>query len=60
MTPISRKPTECSRPKLDVDTRYGPRRSTPTVGRGRGIAFQTLFPLITVVLCFLHGFLKIR
>ena len=23
-------------------------------------AFQTLFPLITVVLCFLHGFLKIR
>ena len=23
-------------------------------------SFQTLFPLITVVLCFLHGFLKIR
>ncbi len=29
-------------------------------GASSSNAFQTLFPLITVVLCFLHGFLKIR
>ena len=51
----------CSQPRhATSNPSTPPRRSTPTAGRPRHNAFQTLFPLIMVVLCFLHGFLKIR
>ena len=60
MTSISRKPTACSRPKRDVAPEYAPQTVNTDGWASTQNAFQTLFPLITVVLCFLHGFLKIR
>ncbi len=59
MTSISGGPTACSRPRrwdvarLEVCPRDGQRRR---LGGDAPHAFQALFPLITVVLCFLHGF----
>ena len=60
MTSISSKPMACSRPS--AGRRPGVRSQTVNTD-GWALtrnAFQALFPLITVVLCFLHGFLKIR
>ena len=59
MTSISRKPTACSRPRAGRRPQYAQTVNTDGWASTRN-AFQTLFPLITVVLCFLHGFLKIR
>ena len=44
----------------DVDPEYAPQTVNTDGWASTQNAFQTLFPLITVVLCFLHGFLKIR
>src|SRR5208337_1118568 len=44
----------------DVDPEYAPQTVNTDGWASTRNAFQTLFPLITVVLCFLHGFLKIR
>ncbi len=44
----------------DVDSEYTPQTVNTDGWASTRNAFQTLFPLITVVLCFLHGFLKIR
>ena len=44
----------------DVDPGYAPQTVNTDGWASTQNAFQTLFPLITVVLCFLHGFLKIR
>ena len=44
----------------DVDPGYAPQTVNTDGWASTRNAFQTLFPLITVVLCFLHGFLKIR
>ena len=44
----------------DVDPEYAPETVNTDGWASTRNAFQTLFPLITVVLCFLHGFLKIR
>ena len=60
MTLISRKPTVCSQPRHRRRPRVRPRDSRRRRLASTRNAFQTLFPLITVVLCFLHGFLKIR
>ena len=60
MTPISRKPTVCSQPRRDVEPEYAPETVNTDGWASTRNTFQTLFPLITVVLCFLHGFLKIR
>jgi hypothetical protein len=44
----------------DVDLEYAP-ETVNTDGRAATRnAFRSLFPTITVVLCFLHGFLKVR
>ena len=42
----------------DVDPGYAPQTVNTDGWASTRNAFQTLFPLITVVLCFLHGFLK--
>ena len=44
----------------DVEPEYAPETVNTDGWASTRNAFQTLFPLITVVLCFLHGFLKIR
>ena len=44
----------------DIDPEVRPPDSNTDGWASTRNAFQTLFPLITVVLCFLHGFLKIR
>jgi hypothetical protein len=44
----------------DVDPEYAPRTVNTDGWPSTRNAFQALFPLITVVLCYLHGFLKIR
>ena len=44
----------------DVDPEYAPETVSTDGWAATRNAFQALFPLITVVLCFLHGFLKIR
>ena len=44
----------------DVDPEYAPQTVNTDGWASTQNVFQTLFPLITVVLCFLHGFLKIR
>jgi len=44
----------------DVDPEYAPQTVNTDGWAPTRNAFQALFPLITVVLCFLHGFLKIR
>jgi hypothetical protein len=44
----------------DVDPKYAPQTVNTDGWASTQNAFQKLFPLITVVLCFLHGFLKIR
>ena len=44
----------------DVDPEYAPQTVNTHGWASTQNAFQTLFPRITVVLCFLHGFLKIR
>ena len=44
----------------DVDPEYAPQTVNTDGWASTQNAFQTSFPLITVVLCFLHGFLKIR
>ncbi len=44
----------------DVNPEYAPETVNTDGWAATRNAFQTLFPLITVVLCFLHGFLKIR
>ena len=43
-----------------VDPEYAPETVNTDGWAATRNAFQALFPLITVVLCFLHGFLKIR
>ena len=44
----------------DVEPEYAPETVNTDGWAATRNAFQTLFPLITVVLCFPHGFLKIR
>ena len=44
----------------DVAPEYAPQTVNTDGWASTQNAFQRLFPLITVVLCFLHGFLKIR
>jgi hypothetical protein len=44
----------------DVDPAYAPETVNTDGWAATRNAFQRSFPLITVVLCFLHGFLKIR
>jgi len=44
----------------DVAPEYAPETVGADGWAATRNAFQALFPLITVVLCFLHGFLKIR
>ncbi len=44
----------------DVNPEYAPETVNTDGWAATRNAFQTLFPLIAVVLCFLHGFLKIR
>src|SRR4029077_19366405 len=44
----------------DVAPEYAPETVSTDGWAATQNAFQTWFPLITVVLCFLHGFLKIR
>jgi hypothetical protein len=44
----------------DVDPKYAPRTVNTDGWASTRNAFQALFPSIAVVLCFLHGFLKIR
>jgi hypothetical protein len=44
----------------DVDPEYAPRTVNTDGWASTRNAFQALFPSIAVVLCFLHGFLKIR
>ena len=44
----------------DVDPQYAPETVNTDGWAATRNAFQTLFPLIALVLCFLHGFLKIR
>ncbi len=44
----------------DVERAYAPETVNSDGWASTRNVFQTLFPLITVVLCFLHGFLKIR
>ena len=44
----------------DVAPEYAPQTVNTDGWASTRNAFQTLFPLITVVLCFLHWFLKIR
>ena len=44
----------------DVDPEYAPETVNTDGWAATRNAFQTLFPRITVVLCLLHGFLKIR
>ena len=44
----------------DVEPEYAPETVNTDGWAATRNAFQTLFPLIMVVLCFLHGFLKIR
>ena len=44
----------------DVEPEYAPETVNTDGWASTRNAFQTWFPLITVVLCFLHGFLKIR
>ena len=44
----------------DVNPEYAPETVNTDGWAAMRNAFQTLFPLIAVVLCFLHGFLKIR
>jgi hypothetical protein len=44
----------------DVDPEYAPQTVNTDGWAATRNAFQSLFPLITTVLCFLHGFLKIR
>jgi len=44
----------------DVDPRYTPRTVNTDGWPSTQNAFKALFPWIAVVLCFLHGFLKIR
>ena len=44
----------------DVEPEYAPETVNTDGWAATRNAFQTLFSLITVVLCFLHGFLKIR
>lgn len=44
----------------DVNPDYAPRTVNTDGWFATQNAFQTLFPTIAVVLCFLHGFLKIR
>ncbi len=44
----------------DVEPEYAPETVNTDGWASTRNAFQTLFPRITVVLCFLHGFLKIR
>ncbi len=44
----------------DVDPAYAPETVNTDGWAATRNAFQGWFPLITVVLCFLHGFLKIR
>ena len=44
----------------DVEPEYAPETVSTDGWAATRNAFQALFPLITVVLCFLHGFLKIR
>jgi hypothetical protein len=44
----------------DVEPRYAPETVNTDGWAATQNAFQALFPAIAVVLCFLHGFLKIR
>jgi hypothetical protein len=44
----------------DVEPEYAPETVNADGWAPTWNAFQALFPLITVVLCFLHGFLKVR
>jgi hypothetical protein len=44
----------------DVEPEYAPETVNVDGWAATRNAFQALFPLITAVLCFLHGFLKIR
>jgi hypothetical protein len=44
----------------DVAPQYAPETVTTDGWAATRNAFQTLFPTIAVILCFLHGFLKVR
>jgi hypothetical protein len=44
----------------DVDPEYAPETVNTDGWAATQNAFRSLFPAITVVLCFLHGFLKVR
>ena len=44
----------------DVDPEYAPETVNTDGWAATRNAFRSLFPTITVVLCFLHGFLKVR
>jgi hypothetical protein len=44
----------------DVSPEYAPATVNADGWAATRNAFQTLFPMITVILCFLHGFLKVR
>jgi hypothetical protein len=44
----------------DVSPEYAPATVNADGWAATRNAFQTLFPTITVILCFLHGFLKVR
>jgi hypothetical protein len=44
----------------DLDPEYAPRTVNTDGWAATQKAFRTLFPAVAVILCFLHGFLKIR
>ena len=49
-----------AREARQVDPQYTPETVNTDGWKATQNAWQTLFPLVTVILCFLHGFLKIR
>ena len=61
MTTISARPTACSPPRPATSSpEYAPETVNADGWAATRNAFRSLFPAIAVVLCFLHGFLKVR
>ena len=45
---------------LQIDPQYAPKTVNTDGWKSTQNAWRTLFPMVAVILCFLHGFLKIR